>query len=157
VSGWHLLILQAAGGIVGFDSQLVGAILAGLMGLFAVLFLAWASWTSVSLIRLLVLAARFEPILEAFEYDIGPILKKHPGHHSLTGDEQSILDRFQQKRNIPAEEVEQLRQAADREKNDESNPPDYRMGMAILQGTLRGELRARHGNWFRKFIWNFDP
>lgn len=154
---WLLTVLAQPGpGIVGFDSQLVGAVLTVIGAIFIAMGLGWMGWASLTLIRLIVLAARLEPILEVFEYDLGPILRKHPGHRSLTEEEQSVLDRFERNRKTPnLAELEILRKGAEREKDDEHAPADYRMGMAILQGTLRGEIRARDGNWFRKFVWNF--
>lgn len=143
-------MLQASPGFL-IDPQIAAALIVAVS--------VWAGWVSTTLVKSLTWQARMQPILDVLVHDLGTVLKQHPGHHSLSAVEEGILDRFEG-RIHPApsdDEIEYLRQAADRERDDPANPSDLRMGFALLQGALRSEQEARKGNWLKRLLWNFHP
>lgn len=139
----RIILLQASGPLI--DPQLAGALIVG--------FFIWAGWVSITLVRILIVNSRLQPILEVFYKDLGDYLTSHPGHHSLSPLENDILTRFQKKTSLPTdEEIEILRVAADRERKDQNNPIDLQIGYALLQGACRSEQEARKAKRFLRPI-----
>lgn len=132
--------------------QVIGAI-------FAMFMLAWMTWASASIVKMMVLAARVQPILDFYYADLKRPILTHSESHSLTTVEQEIYDEFARSTDsISDEALELLRRGADRESKDPANPPELQALYAALQGACRSEQQARKlkGFW-RKIAWSFTP
>lgn len=153
------LLLQSSGATL--DSQIIGAISAALLtGL-----IGWNAWITVHLIKVMVAAevdrSRYGPVLDAIYKDLPSIaLRTNP--HPYTEREKLLMRRFEDDPDqMGDDELEELRQALDAKRRDETEYASFRTTAALMQGAVRGELEARKAKgrlgWFQRWIWDFRP